>query len=81
MKDIAIQISMYRFVVFYSYLTFIRMPRKRIPKKKIKKTTQPIITPNEADVRLLSKGFVPNETKFGTPFKGRNKIIIVEGEA
>lgn len=28
------------------------------------------------EIRLLEQGFLPEETKIGTKFKGKNKIII-----
>ncbi len=28
------------------------------------------------EIRLLEKGYMPSESKLGTPFKGKNKIII-----
>lgn len=28
------------------------------------------------EIRLLEHGFVPKQTKIGTEFKGKNKIII-----
>ncbi|MFH1631282.1 MAG: hypothetical protein ABIA21_03640 [Candidatus Aenigmatarchaeota archaeon] len=30
-----------------------------------------------AEMKLLGEGFIPNETKHGLPFKGKNRIIIV----
>jgi uncharacterized C2H2 Zn-finger protein len=28
------------------------------------------------EIRLLEQGFVPDESKLGMPFKGRNRVII-----
>ncbi len=28
------------------------------------------------DIKLLEKGFTPEETKVGTKFKGKNRVII-----
>ena len=28
------------------------------------------------EIRLLEKGFLPEESKLGMPFKGKNKIVI-----
>lgn len=33
---------------------------------------------NQRDIALLEHGWAPTETKFGEPFKGKNKILIVE---
>jgi hypothetical protein len=33
---------------------------------------------NQRDIALLEHGWSPQETKFGEPFKGKNKIMIAE---
>lgn len=48
-----------------------RKRRARIRKRRVSGKTA-----NELEVRLLDKGYVPKETKLGTPFKGRNRVII-----
>ena len=30
------------------------------------------------EVKLLEKGHVPNETKMGTEFKGKNKVLVTK---
>jgi len=30
------------------------------------------------DIALLERGWSPEQTKFGEPFKGKNQILIVE---
>jgi hypothetical protein len=56
------------------------MPRRKRAFKQRRKIRheQTEGTPNDTEVRLLSKGFVPQETKFGTPFRGKNKVIIAQ---
>lgn len=33
---------------------------------------------NQRDIALLEHGWSPDQTKFGEPFKGKNRILIVE---
>jgi hypothetical protein len=47
------------------------MPKKASTRKAATETVA-----NEQEVRLLEKGFTPDETKLGTPFKGKNKVVI-----
>ena len=49
------------------------------PPRNVKLTKKPAKPANEnvKDISLLKQGFVPEETKVGTPFKGKNKVIVV----
>jgi|GEM_PF-3269914 len=42
-----------------------------MPKRGYSKSTK-----GNQDIKLLRKGFQPEETKLGTPFRGKNKVVI-----
>ena len=48
-----------------------------MPRKAARKNRKRLASVNAKDVKLLQEGFVPNHTKLGKPFKGKNKIIVV----
>ncbi|MBI2583168.1 MAG: hypothetical protein HYW25_00740 [Candidatus Aenigmarchaeota archaeon] len=50
------------------------MTRKRAVKNKARARKN---HKSSKDIRLLQEGFIPEQTKMGTPFKGKNKIIVV----
>lgn len=47
-----------------------RKRKKQKKKKKVKKAAR--------EIRLLEQGYVPSKTKFGSEFKGKNKIIVAK---
>lgn len=64
------------------------MPLRRRARKKIKPAHFKAYIPehselektNQRDIALLEQGWSPEQTKFGEPFKGKNKVLIVEDE-
>jgi len=55
----------------------IKMIERANPNAYIPERSE-IETSNHRDVALLEHGWAPEETKFGEPFKGKNKILISE---
>lgn len=56
--------------------------KKTKKKKKKSKEKRKIKGPRkmaEREIRLLEQGYVPEKTKIGSEFKGKNKIIIAKG--
>ncbi len=50
------------------------MPKKR--KKKVVSIRKIAVKPAEDTIQLLQSGHVPEESKIGQKFRGKNKVII-----
>ncbi|MBI5332442.1 MAG: hypothetical protein HZB65_02630 [Candidatus Aenigmarchaeota archaeon] len=50
--------------------------KHKIRKVKKKEDTHKYFITYVPEVKLLEKGHIPQETKMGTEFKGKNKILV-----
>lgn len=53
-----------------------RKPKYNVKFKQYISENTEIEKSNHRDVALLEHGWAPEETKFGEPFKGKNRILI-----